>query len=657
MTEVESLDQSIDLLSSWIATAGKALKGFHNSVEGVFWRDSDKETGKHPTSTARSFVALCEYLRFLLEETDSGSTECAEVKRILRSVGETYTRELVGIRDAGSNGINMFTDGHLLIASRVLSCLGSELGVQDSLDRMHKDAETIGQDNTRKLQGWLGGKVRPEDQVHDFVTLYVLRGLDCHYVESPRTLNAATSALGPRVHDSVLRFLAYAHAKISARFDASELCFSVALLNRLSSPDVEQLTPSAMESIGNAQLADGSWPTSQYVSYKGRGLLHVASYEVALALADLVLRDLSTGRIGLFERLLPILERTLDLVRAQYNTVGSFSGWVNDHARRNDLVESWATAAVLLFLIHCRDCLTTARQTFVLRKYSVTQSPLASPVQWPDLVPLLRKYQQCRPFDEEFVLDPTTNLELTASVNARVIGPIESVWIRRPEVASLLIYGPPGTGKTSLASAIARSLGWPLLAITPSDFLRKGGLDALEATAVEIFDDLQRLHRVVVLFDDCEDFFAPRPKQSQLESRTIGAFITAGMLPKLQNLRTRGWGIFVLATNSDPSALDPAVLRLGRFDNAIHLNHPTLEAQIRYVERNGGAPAVVSAIKRYETTKKPPVAKTPPDTQISVSFAHLRNLLTEARRRGLTEEGKIESLLKELAESKGPPPL
>ena len=65
----------------------------------------------------------------------------------------------------------------------------------------------------------------------------------------------------------------------------------------------------------------------------------------------------------------------------------------------------------------------------------------------------------------------------------------------------------------------------------------------------------------------------------------IGAFITAGMLPRLQSLHQRSWVVTILATNSAPELLDDAVKRPGRFDYLQSLGHPVLDAQLRYIKR------------------------------------------------------------------------
>jgi SpoVK/Ycf46/Vps4 family AAA+-type ATPase len=221
------------------------------------------------------------------------------------------------------------------------------------------------------------------------------------------------------------------------------------------------------------------------------------------------------------------------------------------------------------------------------------------------------------------ISDPSRNGVLERNLREKVLHPITKNWIRRPAKASFLLYGPPGSRKTSLVKTMAITLGWPLIILSPPSFLSDGGLEGFEASADKIFRNLMRLRRVVILFDECEDFFKIRQpsNKQQIESRTIGAFITSGMLPRLQALRDQQWVLFFLATNSELNEFDPAVIRPGRFDYAERLGYPEFDAQLRYLAKKTKLnttqrKAVEKALESYEKNRG--ASK---DENICVSFS------------------------------------
>jgi len=190
-----------------------------------------------------------------------------------------------------------------------------------------------------------------------------------------------------------------------------------------------------------------------------------------------------------------------------------------------------------------------------------------------------------------------------------------------------------------------------MLIISPPDFLRTKGLEGFEAAAAEIFEDLSRLRRVVLLFDECEDFFKRRPKDQHVESRTIGAFITSGMLPRLQALRDKRWVIFVLATNSQLNELDDAVTRVGRFDWAHEMRHPSPAARLRYLARYISGSLVeqdvIRAFSEFQAT----------GNDIQISFAHLDEFGKAVPQ---FMAGQVEEMLRRLGQivhEPSPPPL
>src|SRR5262249_3200023 len=134
----------------------------------------------------------------------------------------------------------------------------------------------------------------------------------------------------------------------------------------------------------------------------------------------------------------------------------------------------------------------------------------------------------------------------------------------KPERYSILLYGPPGTGKTTFVQLLAGALDWDMIAISPSDFLR-GGESQVEEQAKAIFQALEQMSNVVVLFDEIDRLLLDRDAVAYSRQGDLFQFMTPGMLTKINNLREKKRLIFVIATNY-AERIDAAIKRAGRID-------------------------------------------------------------------------------------------
>jgi hypothetical protein len=607
--ELYDLDERLETIERWIHIAAGALLSFR-SGPGFQQSSASSARERGATSTARSFFALHEYRRFLIEQSnphDLRPEVDGALKELLR--GWAFSADLrrgpKGIRSFDSRGqANLFTDSHILTSLVLVKNLASELGLDSehraAATRIRRACSSLNKGLLKQMREHGEVGVRVDEPGHHFVTFHAVRAVDSF---GGMEGGLGADEMGPlalEAENRALQQLAYRAAKVMARFDPARLAFAATLLRRLKVADWRQLSEHSIQVVVEGQTEDGAWPTSQLVTYQSKSMLHVSSYELGLALACLALRELAHGELDLVRTVLPSLDRVMDLVRAGYvaNQDHGLEGWANDRTRWEGLVESWATAIVLTLLLRYRDVVLEFRQQLVLRRYGATLPPhFEAP--WPDLAGALFPVRKLDTTALESYSDPTPRRRLVRALQRNVLEPVVSEVAQRPEKASMILYGPPGSRKSSLVKATAEALSWPLVTLSPPDFLGDGGLEGFEVSAARIFEDLMRLRRAVVLFDECEDFFKPRPSdedgdedrdaqgdgpiQDDAGTRTIGAFLTAGMLPRLQALRDRRWVIFVLATNSKLAALDKAVRRPGRFDFAECLEHPVLSAQERYV--------------------------------------------------------------------------
>lgn len=590
-----------------------------------FWRDSfkgDADTaqdepstsralgrGKGATSNNRAFQALVSASYFFTENDLRQASDVADKVRTAAGamILKYFNRPLKDLRGHGENRENPMTDAQLLLSLALATNPVTERTTGVTVSR---SARNQLENRLRKQSGIVaeqldsdGVKVHKSAHPHHFLTLHTVRALDAaaRSVALPNRDGVQLDAvvdygtLLSRVRDEIVQQLGL-HLLPAPGFDSSSLVSCCALLSRFTGDADSPLLQQAVDALVADQSERGTWTTAGVLSFGRRRLVYIPSIELSLILVHLVLRDLHDGDIDLFDRARPALDASLRLVQSSYSRHGSESGWRNDRTRSGYEVESWTTAVVVQFLIAYREALSMAAQERVLRKYKAVREPVTFASFWADLKWIMPPIEQQRtistgklPDDRltafESLVDPTEDNTLVSGVVNEILKPtLTSVCQRPVETASFLLFGPPGTRKTTFVEELAGALHWPLMTLSPPVFLRNG-LEGFEAVADEIFEDLVHLKRVVVLFDECEDFFRWRPSSVPIESRTIGAFITSGMLPRLQRLRQQRWIAFVINTNVEAFELDDAVTRRGRLDKAERVGHPELGAQLRYLER------------------------------------------------------------------------
>jgi ATP-dependent 26S proteasome regulatory subunit len=147
--------------------------------------------------------------------------------------------------------------------------------------------------------------------------------------------------------------------------------------------------------------------------------------------------------------------------------------------------------------------------------------------------------------------------------------------------SAMLLFGPPGTGKTSFAKAVAGRLGWPFVELLPSKLGAKGA--AMMADELHrAFDELLGLDRVVVFIDEVDDIASSRAARPETQA------VVNELLKAMVRVRESPGRLLVCATNSI-AALDPAVVRPGRFDLVVPIGPPDGEARLSLLRDMLGA--------------------------------------------------------------------
>ena len=181
----------------------------------------------------------------------------------------------------------------------------------------------------------------------------------------------------------------------------------------------------------------------------------------------------------------------------------------------------------------------------------------------------------------------------------------------------VLVVGPPGTGKTLLAKAIAGEAGVPFFSISGSDFVEMFvGVGASRVRSM--FEDAKKHAPCIIFIDEIDAV-----------GRSRGGGIGGGndereqtlnqLLVEMDGFDTTEGVILVAATNR-PDVLDPALLRPGRFDRQVVVNHPDLKGRTEILKVHAKKVPIAANVELETIARGTP----------GFSGADLENLVNEA---------------------------
>uniref|UniRef100_A0A1I8AWD8 AAA domain-containing protein n=1 Tax=Steinernema glaseri TaxID=37863 RepID=A0A1I8AWD8_9BILA len=139
----------------------------------------------------------------------------------------------------------------------------------------------------------------------------------------------------------------------------------------------------------------------------------------------------------------------------------------------------------------------------------------------------------------------------------------------------ILLYGPPGCSKTLVARALASQSKLNFLAVKGPELFSKW-VGESEKAVRDIFRRARQVAPSILFFDEIDAIGVARG--SDQGGNRVGDRVLTQLLTELDGLE-KSSGVIVLAATNRPDAMDSALLRPGRFDKAIYVPLPDIEAR------------------------------------------------------------------------------
>jgi MoxR-like ATPase len=390
-------------------------------------------------------------------------------------------------------------------------------------------------------------------------------------------------------------FSSQLHLQLSLRniehggFDPAELVFSLeGLIATSARRATRPLVNGFVECINAMRKLDPTFRAVTPFKATDSGAVHLfSSVEVLASLLRIADTRERAGDTQFFESIKPTLHEYLQWLQATVvtgraiippvsendsypaDTHLDYVGWQSEYSHTGDSsAHVWLTSQVILYLYNYEILLAGSVARAALRGAGLITEPRYYPV-FKDSSTLGEQAKR----DDPLQLSPESPYRVISRLNERFVaprlsgGPVAAAY-------SCLLYGPPGTGKTTLASQIARQLGWPLLTVTTSDFIVDGEAQ-VEARAKKLFEALDAQRDLVVFFDEIDRLVLDRDTTDYRSQGDMLQFMTPSMLTKLNNLRRAERVIFMIGTNY-ADRIDRAIKRAGRIDEHLLVLPPDL---------------------------------------------------------------------------------
>ena len=135
----------------------------------------------------------------------------------------------------------------------------------------------------------------------------------------------------------------------------------------------------------------------------------------------------------------------------------------------------------------------------------------------------------------------------------------------------VILYGPPGTGKSLIAEALANESGAAVFKLCATDLTSKY-VGESEKNWRNLFEEAKNMEPSIIYIDE---FDAIARQRGGID--TYGDKLINQLLSLMSNVEKNKDNVYLIAATNNYGALDPAIMRSGRFGLHLEIKAPDLE--------------------------------------------------------------------------------
>ncbi len=147
----------------------------------------------------------------------------------------------------------------------------------------------------------------------------------------------------------------------------------------------------------------------------------------------------------------------------------------------------------------------------------------------------------------------------------------------------ILLYGPPGCGKTMMAAAASAECDAVFINLKVSDIKDKY-VGESEKNIKQVFELARSYKKAILFFDEIDALAGERSAGGEGHEKSL----VNELLAQMDALESKGTprNSLILAATNQPWSVDLALRRSGRFDSAVFIPNPDLQARKKIFDLN-----------------------------------------------------------------------